>query len=114
MDPIVTAPAGPQAVEVSPEAALILMALSQRGGECQIVNLLEYTSNVRRRNAKRPASLEFIIPDEIAKNVKGEPTEQDCLLLVHIPRVVFNEITDPSPIVAPDGGSTGPRRIIAP
>lgn len=112
MDPL-QPPQGP-AIEVSADAALILMALSQRGTECQIVNVLQYTSNVRRQNAKRPAMLEFIIPDEIAKNVKGEPAEQDMLLLVHIPRVVFDELVNPSPIVAPDGGSVGPRRLVVP
>lgn len=56
--------------------------------------------NAKRRNDKRPATVEIIVPDEIVKNLNGNYDQRHEFILVAIPRDIRRRLE--SPIIDPN------------
>jgi hypothetical protein len=63
------------------------------------IDLISLLRNVARDNYKRRAYLQIVVPDQVAKNIKGSAEERDIYFVVHIPREVLSRME--SPVILP-------------
>lgn len=90
------------AVRVSPGSALLIRALTEHADEVELVDIAQFAVAMNREKRKNrtpfgnrplPASIEFVCPDEVVQNLKGEPRERGKLVGVWIPAVVLDDLT---------------------
>jgi hypothetical protein len=65
-------------------------ALEKYPEKVEMLALRELVLESARRNDKRPAWVKLAVPDEVVKNLKGAPRQdEDLVLLVRVPREVL-------------------------
>jgi hypothetical protein len=81
------------------EAKKLREFLDKYPNAVEIVPLEEVVVDSARGSADRPGTLKLAIPDAVVKNLRGDPSKRDTLLLVHIPHDLVER--EASPIILP-------------
>ncbi len=61
----------------------------------EIVEIQEILMDSTRGNDKKPGILKIAVPDEIVKNLRGEPEKRDILLIMRIPNEIKKKMESP-------------------
>lgn len=95
------------ALQVSPETALVVRALTEHASECKLVNVAAEAVGSSRASAFAPARIEFSVPDEVVQNLRGMNEPRGLLLALWIPGPVKEEllrqVVTPAEAAASDG-----------
>ena len=65
----------------------------------EIVSVEEILLDSSRGGAEGRGTVKLALPDDVVKNLKGDPERRDTLLLIHIPRDIVRRAE--SPIILP-------------
>ncbi len=74
-------------------------ALEKHAPQVEIAPAERISLEMARQNSKRPAYLKLAVPDDLVKNLRGNPDHQDLVLLVRVPKAVLDR--EESPILLP-------------
>jgi len=81
-------------------AALLSRALEDSETPLEMIGPNRIT-NLARQNDKRPAYIQYSVPDEWVKNLVGTPEFADAYILIKIPREHFPSSGKEQPVIEP-------------
>lgn len=61
----------------------------------EFINIEEILIDSSRGGEKKKGVLKIAVPDEVVKNLRGDPEKRDLILIVHIPNEIRKKIESP-------------------